>query len=232
MTTNMKHRFDADNSTPSIKNFTSGVASHTSLRRTLQVIQPVATSDQLVGRINESHKQSPKRKYWNDDQPKSCKKSRTQIPQDFAGCNNENSGTDMTKEAYQLLVKSNPSSLYWKELAEERRKALFQVLQENERLHKEIELKDEDILKLQKENQDLMELAEHVQYMADMIEKLTGQSADELMLESEQGAEEAHGSEELKLESQEAEERESKLTIEPVEESDDKCSLRESEEED
>ncbi|XP_072880137.1 geminin isoform X2 [Hemitrygon akajei] len=193
MTTNMKHRFDADNTTPSIKNFTNGVASNTSLRRTLQVIQPVATSDQLVGRINESHKQSPKRKYWNDDQPKSCKKSRTQNPQDFAGCNNENSGTDMTKKAYQLLVKSNPPSLYWKELAEERRKALFQVLQENER-------------------------------------KLTGQSADELMQESEQEVEETHGSEELKLESQQ--EAESKLTTEPVKESDDKCSLRESEEED
>ncbi|XP_051872255.1 geminin [Pristis pectinata] len=246
MTTNMKHRFDADNPTPPIKNFTSGVASNVSLRRTLQVIQPVATSNQLVGRINESHKQSPKRKYWNDDQPKSCKKSRTQIPQDDAECNNENLGTDgMTKEAYQLLVKPNPSSLYWKELAEERRKALFQALQENERLHKEIELKDEDILKLQKENQDLMELAEHVQYMADMIEKLTGQSADEFMLESEQEAEEVHGSEELEPELQQEakemhgpeelkfesqQEAESKLTAQAVEDESDDCSWRESEE--
>ncbi|XP_078283291.1 geminin isoform X2 [Rhinoraja longicauda] len=226
MTTNIKHRFEADNPTPTGKSFTSGVAGNVSLRRTLQVIQPVATSNQLVGRINESHKQSPKRKHRNDDQPKSCKKSRTQVPQDNTECNNENLGIDsMTKEAYQLLVKSKPSSQYWKELAEERRKALFQVLQENERLHKEIELKDEDILKLQKENQDLMDLAEHVQYMADMIEKLTGQSADESGLESEQEGEEEHSAEELKLNlHQEAEEAESKLTAQGLEDESDECS--------
>uniref|UniRef100_UPI00398F0F94 geminin n=1 Tax=Pristiophorus japonicus TaxID=55135 RepID=UPI00398F0F94 len=187
MTTNMKHRFDADKPTPTIKSFfTSEVTSNTTLRRTLQVIQPLATSNQLVGRLNESHKQTPKRKHWNDDQPKSCKKSRAQIVQDSTECSNENSESQkMTKEAYQLLVKANPSSTYWKELAEERRKALFQVLQENERLHKEIEHKDEDISKLQKENQELAELAEHVQYMADVIEKLTGQCADEFKAEQE-----------------------------------------------
>ncbi|XP_032869342.1 geminin isoform X1 [Amblyraja radiata] len=228
MTTNIKHRFEADNPTPTVKSFASGVAGNVSLRRTLQVIQPVATSNQLVGRINESHKQSPKRKHRNDDQPKSCKKSRTQIPQGNTECNNENLGIDsMTKEAYQLLVKSKPSSQYWKELAEERRKALFQVLQENERLHKEIELKDEDILKLQKENQDLMELAEHVQYMADMIEKLTGQSADELGLESEQEGEEEHSAEELKLNLQQ--EAEPKLTAQALEDESDECSALEDE---
>ncbi|XP_067912877.1 geminin isoform X2 [Heterodontus francisci] len=191
MTTNMNHRFDANKPTPTIKSFfTSGTTSNTTLRRTLQVIQPLATSNQLVGRLNESPKQSPKRKHWNDDQPKSCKKSRTQIAQDSTKCNNENlESQDMTKEAYQLLVKTNPSSMYWKELAEERRKALFKVLQENERLHKEIEHKDEDILKLQKENQELAELAEYVQYMADLIEKLTGQSSDEFNAELEQEAE-------------------------------------------
>ncbi|XP_072365831.1 geminin isoform X2 [Scyliorhinus torazame] len=195
MTTNTKHKFDANKPAPTIKSlFTSGATSSTKLRRTLQVIQPLATSDQLVGRPNESCKQSPKRKHWNDDQPKNCKKSRTQIAQDSTECSNENSESQaMTKEAYQLLVKANPSSIYWKELAEERRKALFKVLQENERLHKEIEHKDEDILKLQKENQELAELAEHVQYMADLIEKLSAQSADEFNADSEQGAESEQG---------------------------------------
>ncbi|XP_078098096.1 geminin [Mustelus asterias] len=197
MTTNTKHRFDANKPTPTIKSlFTSGATSSTKLRRTLQVIQPLATSDQLVGRPNEFCKQSPKRKHWNDDQPKNCKKSRAQIAQDSTECSNENSESQaMTKEAYQLLVKANPGSMYWKELAEERRKALFKVLQENERLHKEIEHKDEDILKLQKENQELAELAEHVQYMADLIEKLSAQSADELNAESEQEAEPDQGAE-------------------------------------
>ncbi|XP_043575121.1 geminin [Chiloscyllium plagiosum] len=181
MTTNTKHTLDVNKRTQTIKSFfTSGATSNTTVRRTLQVIQPLATSDQLVGRLNESYKHTPKRKHWNDDQPKNCKKSRTQIAQDNTECSDENSESQaMTKEAYQLLVKTNPSSIYWKELAEERRKALFKVLQENEKLHKEIEHKDEDILKLQKENQELAELAEHVQYMADLIEKLTAQSADD-----------------------------------------------------
>ncbi|XP_072417032.1 geminin-like isoform X1 [Chiloscyllium punctatum] len=192
MTSNTKHTLDVNKRTQTIKNFfTSGTTSNTAVRRTLQVIQPLATSDQLVGRLNEqSYKHTPKRKHWNDDQPKNCKKSRTQIAQDNTECSDENSESQtMTKEAYQLLVKPNPSSIYWKELAEERRKALFKVLQENEKLHKEIEHKDEEILKLQKENQELAELAEHVQYMADLIEKLTAQSADDQEAEPEQATE-------------------------------------------
>lgn len=37
-------------------------------------------------------------------------------------------------------------------------------------LHKDIEAKDEQITKLKSENEELQELAQHVQYMADMIE--------------------------------------------------------------
>lgn len=37
-------------------------------------------------------------------------------------------------------------------------------------LHKEIEAKGEQIAKLQSENDELQELAQHVQHMADMIE--------------------------------------------------------------
>lgn len=37
-------------------------------------------------------------------------------------------------------------------------------------LHKDIEAKDEQITKLKCENEELQELAQHVQYMADMIE--------------------------------------------------------------
>lgn len=37
-------------------------------------------------------------------------------------------------------------------------------------LHKDIEARDEQITKLQSENDELQELAQHVQYMADMIE--------------------------------------------------------------
>jgi hypothetical protein len=37
-------------------------------------------------------------------------------------------------------------------------------------LHKEIEQKDSEIARLRKENKDLAEVAEHVQYMAEVIE--------------------------------------------------------------
>lgn len=37
-------------------------------------------------------------------------------------------------------------------------------------LHKDIESKDEQITELTSENEELQELAQHVQYMADMIE--------------------------------------------------------------
>lgn len=47
-------------------------------------------------------------------------------------------------------------------------------------LHKSIEARDEQITKLQSENEELQELAQHVQYMADMTERLTGKSPDNL----------------------------------------------------
>lgn len=83
-------------------------------------------------------------------------------------------------------------------MAEERRKALYEVLQENEKvatqrylsasslaivflfshfviwtqLHKEIEQKDGEIARLKEENEELMSLAEHVHYMTSVIEVL------------------------------------------------------------
>lgn len=43
------------------------------------------------------------------------------------------------------------------------------LFQQNQ-LHRDIEAKDEQIATLQCENEELQELAQHVQYMADMIE--------------------------------------------------------------
>ncbi|XP_019730321.1 geminin, partial [Hippocampus comes] len=79
-----------------------------------------------------------------------------------------------------LFCVETPPPAYWKEVAEERRKALFNVLQENEKLHKDIEAKNEQITRLKSENDELRELADHVQYMADMIERLTGKGPNNL----------------------------------------------------
>lgn len=141
-------------------------------RRTLQMIQPSA-SGCLVGRQNET-KSSTKRKLWNDQL--SSKKAKVEIAVD----QEHNENVDGVSEAYNLMVKETPPAQYWKELAEERRKALYEVLQENEKLHKEIEMKDGEIARLKEENDELAELAEHVQFMANMIQRLTGQAPDSI----------------------------------------------------
>lgn len=46
----------------------------------------------------------------------------------------------------------------------------FSLIFFSPQLHKDIEAKDEQITKLKGENEELQELAQHVQYMADMIE--------------------------------------------------------------
>ncbi|XP_036422234.1 geminin [Colossoma macropomum] len=170
----------AENPCENIKKFfaaqTSGASSG---RRTLQVLQPSAVNKNL-GKITETGKAVPKRKLWSADQVKGSKRVKAEVAVKTTDLENENQPEGITQEAYELMVKETPSSAYWKEIAEERRKALFNVLQENEKLHKEIETKDEQIAQLKSENDELQELAQHVQHMADMIERLTGKSPDNL----------------------------------------------------
>ncbi|XP_074128954.1 geminin isoform X2 [Sminthopsis crassicaudata] len=140
------------------------------------MIQPSA-SGSLVGRVKESTsiKALSKRKLWNDQV--TSKSSNTDVALDPEHSENENL-EGVSQEAFDLMIKENPPPQYWKEVAEKRRKALYEVLQENEKLHKEIEQKDNEIAHLKEENKELAELAGHVQYMADMIERLTGQSLE------------------------------------------------------
>ncbi|XP_026202638.1 geminin [Anabas testudineus] len=146
-------------------------------RQTLQVLQLSAANKDL-GRSAQAGKVIPKRKQWSAEQrgPK-----RVKVEVKATQTDETQFLTDgMSSEAYELMVKETPPSTYWKEVADERRKALYSVLQENEKLHKDIEAKDEQITKLKSENEELQELAQHVQYMADMIERLTGKSPDNL----------------------------------------------------
>lgn len=145
-------------------------------RQTLQVLQPSAIKD--LGRSAQVGKVVPKRKQWSAEQrgPKRVKVEVKSTQTEETQCLTDG----MSNEAYELMVVETPPSTYWKEIAEERRKALYNVLQENEKLHKDIEAKDEQITQLKCENEELQELAQHVQYMADMIERLTGKSPDNL----------------------------------------------------
>uniref|UniRef100_A0A8C6S2K3 Geminin DNA replication inhibitor n=1 Tax=Neogobius melanostomus TaxID=47308 RepID=A0A8C6S2K3_9GOBI len=142
-------------------------------RTSLKVLQSSAVNKEL-GKI------IPKRKQWVPEQFKGPKRVKVEVKATQTEALDASDG--VTNEAFELMVKETPPSLYWKEVAEERRKALYNVLQENEKLHKEIETKSEQITKLQGENEELQELAQHVQYMADMIERLTGKSPDNLEL--------------------------------------------------
>ncbi|XP_040823633.1 geminin [Ochotona curzoniae] len=146
-------------------------------RRTLKMIQPSAAGS-LVGRENELTKGVSKRRHRNDQlTSKTCKTSGDVIVSE----QNENKNLDgVTQEAFDLMVKENAPSQYWKEVAEKRRKALYETLKENEKLHKEIEQRDNEIARLKKENKELAEVAEHVQYMAQVIETLSGRSLHDL----------------------------------------------------
>ncbi|XP_041867826.1 geminin isoform X2 [Melanotaenia boesemani] len=146
-------------------------------RQSLQVLKPSAVNTDL--RSAQTGKVIPKRKQWIPEQTKGSKRVKVEVKAtqtEDADC----LPADMSSEAYELMVKETPPATYWKEVAEERRKALYDVLQENEKLHKNIEARDEQIKKLQGENEELQELAQHVQYMADMIERLTGKGPDNL----------------------------------------------------
>ncbi|NXR08241.1 GEMI protein, partial [Semnornis frantzii] len=141
-------------------------------RQTLKMIQPSATGC-LVGRRNEK-KSSIKRKLSNKFTSKPCKAEGS------VDREQENENMNDAVQAVDLMIKGSPSSQYWKEVAEERRKALYEVLQENEKLHKEIEQKDGEIARLKEENEELMSIAEHVHYMTSMIERLTRQTPENL----------------------------------------------------
>ncbi|NXI34776.1 GEMI protein, partial [Galbula dea] len=142
-------------------------------RPTLKMIQPSATGC-LVGRRNEK-KSSVKRKLWGKKFTSKTCKAEVSVDKE-----QENENMNDIIQGADLITKGSPSSHYWKEVAEERRKALYEVLQENEKLHKEIEQKDGEIARLKEENEELMSIAEHVQFMTSMIERLTGQAPDNL----------------------------------------------------
>ncbi|XP_043923022.1 geminin [Protopterus annectens] len=174
MSINMKQKSEAERSV-SIKNFFNN--STGSMRRTLQVIQPSATGC-LVGRVKECAK-SPKRKLWSTENVNPLKKAKLEGCVDAEQYRKEKV-EGVAQDAYEMMIKASPPAAYWKEVAEERRKALYEVLQENERLHKEIEHKDEELSRLRDENEELMELAEHVKYMTSVIERLTGKAPEGL----------------------------------------------------
>uniref|UniRef100_A0A803TDV5 Geminin DNA replication inhibitor n=1 Tax=Anolis carolinensis TaxID=28377 RepID=A0A803TDV5_ANOCA len=157
MNSRVKQKLDAEEPiTTKVKKQQSNTNS-TSQRQTLKMIQPSITGC-LVGRSNEG-KSSIKRKIWSDQMTSKASKPETAVEKEHINTS--------------VLQASDLTTKGILEVAEERRKALYE-------LHKEIELKDGEISRLKEENEELAELANHVQYMSDMIERLTGQAPEDL----------------------------------------------------
>ncbi|KAG7237775.1 hypothetical protein INR49_031788 [Caranx melampygus] len=179
MNVSRKPRHSHQRSNENIKTFfTPSEKAMAPPRQTLQTLQ-LSAANKDMGRSAQAGKVIPKRKQWSAEQSRGPKRVKVEVKStqtEETQCLTDG----MSTEAYELMVKETPPSTYWKEVAEERRKALFNVLQENEKLHKDIEAKDDQITKLKGENEELQELAQHVQYMADMIERLTGKCPDNL----------------------------------------------------
>ncbi|KAK1880378.1 Geminin [Dissostichus eleginoides] len=147
-------------------------------RQRLQVLQPLAGNKDLGRSAAQVGNIIPKRKLWSSEQTRGPKRVKVEVKStqtEETQCSTDG----MTSEAYDLMVVETPPSNYWKETAEERRKALYVVMQENKKMHKYIEAKEEEITQLKCENEELQALAQHVQYMADMIERLTGKNYHE-----------------------------------------------------
>ncbi|KFZ67920.1 Geminin, partial [Podiceps cristatus] len=173
MNSKMKQKLSTEKSSGSLQKYLTDTTCSAAPRQTLKMIQPSATGS-LVGRCNEK-KSSVKRKLWNKKVTSRASKAEVSVDKE-----QKNENMNDVIQAVDLMIKGSPSPQYWKELAEERRKALYEVLQENEKLHKEIEQKDGEIARLKEENEELMSLAEHVHYMTSVIERLTGQAPDSL----------------------------------------------------
>ncbi|NXK95433.1 GEMI protein, partial [Formicarius rufipectus] len=170
MHSKMKQKLASEKSSGSLQKYLTDSTCSADPRRTLKMIQPSAVGS-LVGRYEKNS--SVKRKLWNSKFASKACNAEVSVDKEQE---NEND----VIQAVDLTVKGSPSPQYWKEVAEERRKALYEVLQENEKLHKEIEQRDGEIARLKEENEELMSLAEHVHYMTSVIERLTEQAPDKI----------------------------------------------------
>ncbi|CAH3175994.1 unnamed protein product, partial [Porites evermanni] len=150
-------------------------------RKTLQVLQPTASGDgTLVGsRGVIRHKETKSKK--NKTPVLQLKQQKLKIPasgsststctdssdSDTAGSSvkkdTKKLQSDVNEEAISLMVSDPAPERYWELLAEERRLALQEALEENERLYKEME-------ELKEQNKTLQEIAGQAEYFASLYQ--------------------------------------------------------------
>ncbi|KAM9824432.1 geminin [Neosynchiropus ocellatus] len=147
-------------------------------RPTFKVLQASAVNKNLGKTPQQAGKAVPKRKQWHSE-PRGQKRVRVEVKSTQTE-DIDSSADGISPDAFDLMVRETPPEVYWKEVADSRRRALFEMLRENETLFKDLQEKEEQIKQLKSENTELQELAQHVKYMADMIERLTGKGPDSL----------------------------------------------------
>jgi len=153
-------------------------------RKTLQVLQPTASGDgTLVGSRGVVRRQEMKSKKSKSPTLK-LKQQKLKIPSTSSGNSSSTTCTDSSDsdtalslakkntkslqnevidEAVALMVSDPPPERYWELLAEERRLALQEALEENEKLHKELE-------ELRERNKTLEEVAGQAEYFASLYQ--------------------------------------------------------------
>ncbi|XP_076363466.1 geminin DNA replication inhibitor [Tachypleus tridentatus] len=147
-------------------------------RKSLQVLQPSATNQQvLVGRDGihvsknkpkmKSKREKLKKRTLDTDcealnSPAKIRKGTGTSGSEIHKCSEET--IQGSKDASFLMSEDIPSA-YWKDLAEERRKALEEALKENESLHIQLEV-------LEEENSQLREIINLAKGLAETVDSI------------------------------------------------------------
>ncbi|XP_071835498.1 uncharacterized protein [Apostichopus japonicus] len=179
-----------------LKTFLNSKAPHSSpsQRKSLQQLQPSAGDDsKLVGKdgfvrsVNQKPR-TPKRKRDGDGEKPAKRHAKFiakpskkfSVYKDITAEGSKSSGETVAQktkktpeeEAYELMVQEEIPEKYWEDIAEERRVALENTLNENERLHTEVN-------DLKEENQRLKVTADQAVYLAEVVQDLLGEKEEE-----------------------------------------------------
>ncbi|XP_046550320.1 geminin-like [Haliotis rubra] len=170
------------------KQFKDGATEKTQ-RKTLQTLQLSAIGEKNIsgkginrtdnGKNKKKIKPSNERvKVFEDENPPLISAplitQATQTETDEDHTNNRDGLDDLAeadREALELMSGENVPENYWRLLAEERRNALNDTLEENEQLHKEVD-------SLRDENEKLSDLASKAEYLSSVLQSVISDEED------------------------------------------------------
>ncbi|XP_067679533.1 geminin-like [Haliotis asinina] len=170
------------------KQFKDGTTEKTQ-RKTLQTLQLSALGEKNLsgkgicrtdnGKNKKRIKPSNERvKVFEDENPPPAtaplitQATQTETDEDHTNNKDElDNLADADQDALELMSGENVPENYWRLLAEERRNALNDTLEENEQLHKEVD-------SLREENEKLSELASKAEYLSSVLQSVISDEED------------------------------------------------------